>query len=348
MKYLEAKAIASTFRKELGFVNRAALQASEAAGELECIPGIGFCNYHHRQDEQTTIYEIAVSREHQGQGWGRLLFYRVLCSAIEQGKSKIVAKCPEDNLSNGFCQRLGFKLTNVEPGRVRRLNRWQYEIKLPLLFYCADGGRNRYSAIARECGWMLGLRSDQAKSLSHCQMIDNHWVEYDHSKHLAIVQQHKPLVATARDVEHLDQLPSILQQAKELSEYAGRVLLIPKCKVPLPAGYWLAYSVPTTYGGTSIECKWFDRRPVHLLGGSPNAQVHYAKHLNLVSLDGNYAMNLARHGTATWQGQEIKRAGSCYEAFELSMAKQKAYWHPEKTWHWSDEPLFSHLKSECQ
>jgi GNAT superfamily N-acetyltransferase len=341
VKYLEAKVIASTFPKELGFVNRAALQASENAGELEVIAGIGFCNYHHRRDGQTTIYEIAVAREYQNQGWGRLLFYRVLCACIERSQTRIVAKCPEDNLSNGFYEHLGFKLVIVESGRRRRLNRWQFNVKLPFLFYCADGGRNWYSVIASSVGWMLGLRSDQAKTPQHCQMVDNHWTGYDHKSHLAAVQHHKPLVATARDLEHPDQLSEILRQAGELQKYAGRVLLIPKCKVLLPSGYWLAYSVPTQYGGTDIECKWFGQRHVHLLGGSPNA-----KHLNVVSLDGNYAMNLARHGTATWQGQEIKRAGSCYEAFELSIAKQKAYWHPEKPWHWSDEPLFAHLKDE--
>ena len=95
--------------------------------------------------------------------------------------------------------------------------------------------------------------------------------------------------------------------------------------------------------GTNIKCNWFGDRPIHLLGGSPNAQADYAKHLNVVSLDANYAMNLARHGTATWQGQEIKQAGGCYQAFELSLAKQKAYWHKE--WRWQDEPLFQLLES---
>ena len=342
MKYLEAKAIAATFPKELGFVNRAALQASEAVGELECMPGVGFCHYHHRRDSQTTIYELAVLKKCQGQGWGRLLFYKVLCSAIEQGKSCIVAKCPEGNLSNGFYEHLGFRIVGVEPGKIRRLNRWQYDIKLPLLFYCADGGRNKYSEIASKSGWMLGLRSDQPKTPQHCSMVDNHWTGYDHSKHLAAVQHHKPLIATARDIEHPDQLPSILEQAEELTQYAGRVLLIPKCKVSLPLAYWLAYSVPTRYGGTSVECGWFNQRPTHLLGGSPDAQAHYAKHLNAVSLDGNYAMNVARYGEACWQGNRIKPPGtSCYEVFEISLRKQKAYWHPDKVWRWEDEPLFS-------
>ncbi len=67
--------------------------------------------------------------------------------------------------------------------------------------------------------------------------------------------------------------------------------------------------------------------------------------LNVVSLDTNYAMNLARRGTATWQYNEIKRAGGCYEAFKLSMANQMQFWHPLKKWHWSDEPLFQLINS---
>lgn len=341
---LTAKAIANQFKSELGFVNLAALKVAEEKRSLEVIPSVGFCNYHHRQDKQTTIYEIAVAKQYQRQGWGRLLFYRVLCAAIERSHSTIVAKCPEDLPSNEFYQHLGFKLAAVEAGRKRQLNRWQYDIKLPLLFYCADGGRNKYSAIAHSSGWRLGVRSDQTKTPSHCQIIDNHWSRYDHARHLACVQHHKPLIATARDIEYPWQLPEILRQAKELAQYAGRVLLIPKCKVPLPAGYWLAYSTPTKYGRTSIECNWFGERPVHLLGGSPNAQAHYAKHLNVISLDTNYAMRLARHGTACWQGKEVKKAGGCYEAFQLSLAEQKKYWHRE--WHCQDEPLFQHLNQE--
>lgn len=335
----EAKRIASQFKNELGFVNSAALQVSEDKGQLEVIKGVGFCNYHHRRDGQTTIYEIAVGKNHQRTGWGRLLFYRVLCAAIEHSQRCIVAKCPEDLPSNSFYEHLGFKLMNVLPGRKRRLNCWKYEIKLPLLFYCADGGRNQYSAVAQEVVWWLGLRSDQTKTKAHCQMVDNHWTGYDHIKHLTRVSEQKPLIATARDIEYPEQLPEILHQAKELSQYAGRVLLIPKCKVPLPSHYWLAFSVPTKYGGTKIECNWFGNHPIHLLGGSPTAQSHYSKHLNVVSLDGNYAMNLARYGKACWQGIELHSNLGCYETFRLSLLKQKNFWHEQ--YRWQDEPLFS-------
>lgn len=143
MSAVSAKMIANSFKYELGFVNRAADDVAEICRELEVIPEIGFVHYHHRKDRQTTIYSIAVSCRHQKQGWGRLLFYRVLCTAIERQQSCIVAKCPEDLPSNAFYKHLGFQLDAQEPGKKRRLNCWRYEIKLPLLFYCADGGRNK-------------------------------------------------------------------------------------------------------------------------------------------------------------------------------------------------------------
>lgn len=322
------------------------------------IPDVGFCNYHHGRDKQTTIYEIAILKEYQRQGYGRLLFYRVLCSAIERGYDRIVAKCPVDLESNGFYVRLGFKLVEIETGRATcQLNRWQYDIQLPLLFYCADGGRNRYSAIADEEGWRLGLRSDEKLGTAHCAMVDNHWIGYNHAQHLAMVKRHKPLIATARDVERPEQLPEILQQARELAQFCGRVLLIPKCAVPLERRYWLGFSVPSSYAGIdpgllrywlglptgkyagASDPAWYGNHFVHLLGGSPNTQAHYARHLNVVSLDGNYAMLCAKYGKSVWQGVEEKIVPGCYESFRLSLAKQRAYWH--RTWSWKDEPLFS-------
>lgn len=333
-----AKQIASSFSKELGFVNRAALTESESRQELEVIPDIGFAHFHHRKDGQTTIYELAVAKEYQKQGWGRLLFFRVLCAAIEKKQTKIVAKCPEDLSSNNFYLSQGFKLSAVELGRKRKLNKWEYTIQLPLLFYCGSAGASKYDQISIDAGWRHGIRSDK-DGVIRCQMVDNEWHNYNHQKHLERVKEHKPLVATARDIESPEQLPKILAQAKELALYCGRVLLIPKCKVTLPAESWLAFSVPTKYGGTTIEPSWFGDRFVHLLGGSPNAQASYAKCMNVISLDANYAMNVARKCVSTWQGRQERKMSSCYDALKLSLENQKSYWHKE--WSWQDEPLFA-------
>ena len=339
---IHAKKISNEFKNELGFVNSAALESSELKGELEVIPDIGFCHFHHRKDSQVTIYEIAVLEDRQKEGWGRILFYRVLASAIEHKKSKIVVKCPVHLESNGFYQSLGFKLIKVDPGRKRRLNIYEYNIQSPLLIYCADGGRNEYGKIANQEGWFLGLRSDQTKVKSHCFMVDNHWKAYNHGKHLEIVKNHKPFLATAQDIEYPEQYNEVLNQCREISKYCGRVILIPKCKVDLSKidfPYWLAFSVPTKYGGCKLPISFFENYPVHLLGGSPSQQSHYAKLMDVKSLDSNYAMKVARFGKSCYVGCDggQKLVDGNYESFRLSMKKQREFWYRE--WCWEDEPL---------
>lgn len=175
MAATNAKEIAATYWKELGFVNLAALKEAEQKNTLEVIPGIGFCNYHHRRDRQTTIYEIAVDKGHAGKGWGRLLFYRVLCDAIEKKQKSIFAKCPVDLASNAFYEHLGFKHEGIEQGRKRQLNCWRYSIELPLLFFCGGGGKSKYDQIAKQEGWRLGIKSyEKNRSHEHMQMVTTH------------------------------------------------------------------------------------------------------------------------------------------------------------------------------
>ena len=196
----EAKKIASSFSREIGFVNQAALEASLKRSELEVISGVGFIHFHHRKDGQTTIYEIAVDRASQKHGWGRLLFYRVLSAAIELGQSNIFLKCPIDNDSNGFYERLGFVLERIDPGKKRPLNCWRYKIQLPLLFYCGGGGTSPADEIAKKTGWRIGMRSGKYKAKWHLEMVDNLFTNYNHERHLAQVKESKPLICTAMDL----------------------------------------------------------------------------------------------------------------------------------------------------
>jgi hypothetical protein len=176
-------------------------------------------------------------------------------------------------------------------------------------------------------------------------MIDNEWGDaYRHEQHLEMVKRNKPLIATVKDIEAINQLPTALKQARELAQYCGRAILIPKVKSWLPDKYWLGYSIPTGHGGTDIECGWFGDRLVHLLGGSPDDQAVAAKQLNVVSLDANYAMRLADYGKSAWQGRSggIKAVDGCYPAMRVSFQKQKEYWHPKKDdVPWANDPLFT-------
>ncbi|MCC5636361.1 GNAT family N-acetyltransferase [Nostoc sp. CHAB 5844] len=117
--------------------------------QIELVEGIGACCYYVlKKSSQITIRKLAVLPEHQKQGWGRLLIYRVICRAIEKGKTSIFLKCPIDLPANNFYENLGFELEATEQDRTRPLNYWRYHIKLPLLFYCGSGGKSKYDAIA--------------------------------------------------------------------------------------------------------------------------------------------------------------------------------------------------------
>lgn len=328
---LAAKEIANKHKKELGFVNIVALRESAEKQTLYCEKNIGFVHWHNRRDGQTTIYSLAVNQEFRFLGWGRLLFYKVLCNAVENKQHTILLKCPEDLSANDFYEKLGFKLIRIEPGKKRKLNVWEFKIVTPFLFYCADGGRNEYGKIAKQQGWLTGFRSD-TDCLDHSMFVDNHFEDYNHERHLSVVKKCKPLLCTAKDIYSIEELPLVLKQARELAKYCGRVLIIPKVKTWLPpSGFWIGYSVPTSYGGTEIEIEWFNNlgMPIHLLGGSPKKQSQIASLLNnVVSLDGNYAMRVSQYGKAcSPSGEVLKPNEGCYQVFKESLKLIKDYWH---------------------
>jgi len=122
------KQIADAHRRELGFVRRPALLESINRKEVFVAQNgeglVGFMEFHHRRDSQTTLYNIVVSENHRRENIGRLLMQTLEVDAIKQNKSVILLKCPEELPANSFYKRLGYKLTNVDPGKSRRLNIW--------------------------------------------------------------------------------------------------------------------------------------------------------------------------------------------------------------------------------
>ncbi len=332
---IKAQAIFNQFKDEMGGFT-SAVELSES--QMELVEGIGACYYHIRKDEQVTIRKLAVLPECQKQGWGRLLVYRVICKAIEEKKTSVFLKCPSNSIANQFYEKLGFKLETTEQGKNQPINHWRYRIELPLLFYCGGGGKldgkSQYDAIALNAGWSLGINSS-GKNIPHrhMMMVDNDYKNYKHEQHLEMVKRNKPLIATALDVTSPEQLPEVLMQAEELSKYAGRVLIIPKCDVQIPEKYWLGYSVDSNYGSTPLSPEWFGSRPVHLLGGSPKKQALAYPQMNVISLDANYAQNLATNFCkAVWTDGERnieKRENGCYEAFSLSAKNLFEFWRKD-------------------
>jgi ribosomal protein S18 acetylase RimI-like enzyme len=126
------KKIADAHRNELGFVRRPALL--EAIGRSEILvakkngSSVGFVEYRHRRDQQTTLHNIVVMSEYRYTGIGRKLFQALVKEAEERGKGYILLRCPEELASNKFYQALGLHLVELEPGKQRRLNIWRWEL----------------------------------------------------------------------------------------------------------------------------------------------------------------------------------------------------------------------------
>lgn len=131
---------------------------------------------------------------------------------------------------------------------------------------------------------------------------DQEWKKPDRARYVARLAEHRPRLATVLDWEREEQLPEVLSWAEEAAQHvAEAVLVVPKVsgvidRLPRSIGgkeVWLAYSVPTSYGGSPIFLSELAGWPVHLLGGSPQAQYQAWRYLagicDVRSLDGNMA-----------------------------------------------------------
>jgi len=126
------KAISDAHRRELGFVLRPALVESIEREEVLVAENhqglIGFVEYHHRQDDQTTLYHVVVALGHRRQGIGRRLIERLADEARAAGKEFIALKCPSTLSANEFYARTGWSLIGSVPGKSRPLNLWRLEL----------------------------------------------------------------------------------------------------------------------------------------------------------------------------------------------------------------------------
>lgn len=177
----------------------------------------------------------------------------------------------------------------------------------PTLIYCADGNR-RFAEIAIEVGFRYGVRLPAKGCYFPVYFADQDWKNPNRERYIAELAQHRPTMATVLDWETEEQLPEVLAWAEDAAKYVERVLIIPKvigaiAQLPRMIGgkhVVLAYSVPTSYGGTSVPVWEFREWPVHLLGGSPQRQMEIARYMNVVSCDGNYAQKMAVEYCQFW------------------------------------------------
>lgn len=167
------------------------------------------------------------------------------------------------------------------------------------LIYCADGNK-RFAEIAITAGFHYGAQLPNTVYYP-VWFADQDWRKPNQAAYMAALREHRPKMATVLDWEHDEQLPEVLAWAEDAASVVERVLIIPKVvggipQIPHAIGgkpIILAYSVPTKFAGTGVPVWEFSRRPVHLLGGSPQAQMRLTEYLNVVSADGNYANKMA-------------------------------------------------------
>jgi len=180
----------------------------------------------------------------------------------------------------------------------------------PTLIFCY-GGNRRLSDIAYESGYKLGAQLPG--TVYHpIHFADQDWRNPNRERYMASLADLRPEMATVLDWEYEYQLDEVLSWAEEAAQYVQRVLIVPKVqggvrKLPKTIGgkqVVLAYSVPTKFGGSELPLWDFLDWPVHLLGGSPHAQMKICAHLpGVISADGNMAGKMA-HRCRFWRSKK--------------------------------------------
>lgn len=237
------------------------------------------------------------------------------------------------------------------------------------VIYCA-GGNKRFASIAIDAGFTYGAQLPN--TVYHApEFVDQNWRSPDLERYAEAVALHKPRLATVLDWERWGQLDEVIKWAEAIVPYVSEaIIIIPKViggiyHLPRQIGdipVRLGYSVPTSFGQTSVSLTEFLGWPIHLLGGSPIIQAKLAglhlngnflveaPKLNVVSIDGNYHQFMATKfnqffapdGSARYAknrfwptlkeadgqkwGDGSKAAGAPYEAFSRSCKAIMEMW----------------------
>lgn len=169
------------------------------------------------------------------------------------------------------------------------------------LIYCA-GKNQRFEAVAHAAGFRIGVQLPN--TVYHpVYFADQDWKRPDRARYMAELARHRPAMATVLDLERPAQRAEVLGWAEEAAQYVERVLIIPKYSgaidhIPRRIGgadVVLAYSVPTKFAGTDVPIWEFSGWRVHLLGGSPHAQMLLTRYLDVGSVDGNMHLERSRY-----------------------------------------------------
>lgn len=191
--------------------------------------------------------------------------------------------------------------------------------------------------IARDQGWFPGARYTNlrdVRSFERLGFLDIEWRRYDFDRHLSAAKSTRPHVTVARDIMRRSELNRVIQEAHELALWCDQVIVVPKdpklsegLNDLIPPQFVLGYSVPSKYGSTYIETKYFTR-PVHLLGGRPDKQRALADQMPVVSLDCNRFTLDAKFGDYfSGQGFERHPVGGYARCLTDSVRNINAIWN---------------------
>lgn len=179
---------------------------------------------------------------------------------------------------------------------------------MPELIYCANGNP-RYAEIAINAGYTYGAQLPGTVYF-HPEFVDQNWKKPDRAKYMAALSEHRPRMASVLDWEREEQLSEVMGWAEDAAQFVDIVMIVPKihgsiAKLPRSIGgadVRLGYSVPTKHGGTEVMAFEFLGWAVHLLGGSPGAQMRIAATgLDVRSADGNMMQKLASSRCLFWR-----------------------------------------------
>lgn len=181
----------------------------------------------------------------------------------------------------------------------------------PNLIYCA-GGNKRFAEIAISIGYLYGARLPRDKPHFPIYFADQDWKNPKRERYMIELQRHHPQIATVLDLQNRKQLKEVFSWAEEASQFCEMVVIIPKVagiikQIPKKINrknVILGFSVPTRYGSTPVSEEEFKNRVVHLLGGSPHAQMRLWQRMScfaeIFSVDGNYVQRMAVHYNRFW------------------------------------------------
>lgn len=183
------------------------------------------------------------------------------------------------------------------------------------IIYCA-GGNPIFADVAITAGFRYGSRLPETV-YGDLYFADQDWRTPNRAAYMAALAYHRPKLATVLDFENLSQLTDVLGWSEDAAQFVDEVIIIPKIsggieKLPKRIGgkpVRLGYSVPTKHGGTSVPVWEFSGWPVHLLGGSPQAQMKLRHYFDTRSADGNMAQKMATQFCAFFDPRRSTRRG---------------------------------------